>query len=159
MSDDASALIGLVQSIEDALTEVRGRHKQLGISLVRAELSLKVETKKVAGLDIDLKIVPVEIGGSAEWTSAQTFELDLTPVGSAGDLGAKVVTDELARGIIAMASAASKINDLHRKTWNVGEMKVLVEFGVEKSGKIKVFVGGEGASNRAHSIALTFIKT
>jgi hypothetical protein len=156
MSDAANDLIGLVQNIEAALDIVRGQHKALGMTLLRAELELLVEAKTSAAVGGQLPLVPIDVGFDGEWSSVQTFGLTITASGAAGDLGKVDVKDELARGIIAIASAIKKISDHHRQTWVVSNPKVTVNVERELSGSLKVGVGGGKSSGRTHTITLTF---
>lgn len=159
MPDDASELIGLVQNIEDALDIVRGRHQDLGMTLVRADLELLVEAKTSAGVGGEVPLIPIDIGFEGQWTDVQTFNLTLTPSGGTGTLAGVDVKDELARGILAIASTVKKINDLHKKTWIASNPTVTVNVERQKSGALKVGAGGGKSARRTHTIKLTFILT
>lgn len=159
MPDDANDLIGMIQNIEDALDIVRGKHRDLGMTLVRAELELLVEAKTSTAAGVVLPLLPIDVGFKGDWTNVQTFGLTITPSGSAGDLGALDVKDELARGILAIASAARKINDLHKKTWVTSNPKLTLNVSREKNGSLKIGVGGGRSARRSHAITLTFLLT
>lgn len=155
--DDANDLIGLVKSIEDALDIVRGRHRDLGMTLARADIELLVEAKKSTTIGGELPLVPIDVGFEGKWTDVQTFGLTLTPAAGVGDLAGVDVKDELANGILAIAAAVKKINDLHKKTWVTSNPKVKVNVERERTGKLKIGGGGGRSDRRTHTITLTFI--
>lgn len=157
MAEDAGELISMVRSIEDALDIVRGRHRDIGMSLVSADLELLVEAKTSASAGGEVPLIPIEIGFEGEWTRVQTFRLTLTPAGGAGDLGRAEIKDELAGGILAIAEAVRKITDLHKRTWNLSNPSITVNVEREIGGTLKIGAGGGKSSHRTHTITLTFV--
>ena len=159
MPDDANDLIGMIQNIKDALDIVRSKHRDLGMTLVRADLELLVEAKTSASAGGVTPMLPIDIGFKGDWSNVQTFGLTITPSGSVGDLGALDVEDELARGMLAIADTLKKIHDLHKGTWLASNPKLTVNVGRERTGSLKIGAGGGKSSRRSHTITLTFLST
>ncbi len=157
MPDDANELIGLVKSIEVTLDIVRGKNRDIGMTLLYADLELLLGAKQSLTVGGQVPLVPIDISFDGAWTNVQTFNLRLTASGSAGDLSGVDVTDHLAQGILALASAVKQTNSLHHKSWSVSNPKVTVNVEREQSGTLKIGGGGGKASRRTHTIALTFM--
>jgi hypothetical protein len=65
-------------------------------------------------------------------------------------------SDELANGIIAMASAMEQLTRNPR--FVLGDATVSLNIQVEKGGKFLAFLGGSGRAGHAHTMKLTFRK-
>ncbi len=144
----------LVPKIENALRVVRAKSKDLGITLMTAEVELSMERAWTgeAGVKFDF-IVEVDVGGSQKRSRGHTLSLKLTPKGGAVKLGDKE-SDELAEAILSLASAIKRAGT---SSFAVTEGTVEVEFTVSTDGKLKVVVaGGDRETKGVHKLTLAF---
>lgn len=152
------ALMDVVDLFRAALGIVRWRtHGELGITLVKADLHLKLEWKrelKVGG-EFICHLIPVEVGASRESTTTHDLTLSLVPTAGAADLG-KPETEELADAIIDLAAAALEIRKRVAKDFDLGSFGIAVDVGVSREGKLQVIAGYRRASATSHTIDLTF---
>ncbi|HUB82599.1 MAG TPA: trypco2 family protein [Bryobacteraceae bacterium] len=150
-------LVDLVSRMEVALAMVAGRTKKdkLGIELQRAELHLKVATKKTAKAGGKLEFgVSIDVSSEKEWSKAHTFILALTPKAKIA-LG-KDESEELADAIIEIASAIKQLEKTVAGNFNASEATVSIEVERSTDGKLQVVAGGGGKSVNAHTLKLTF---
>jgi hypothetical protein len=150
--NEADALIDLIRKIEEALAIVAHRTENLGITLEKAELELKVASRKSAkaGGKIDF-VVSIDASVEKEWSKAHTVTLSLIPK-------AKVVLgkDEsslLAETIIIMANAMRRAVT---GNFNASEATVSIDIEETKDGSIQVVGGGGGNWANSHLVKLTF---
>jgi hypothetical protein len=157
--DEARVLVDLVKKIEQALAmvaEKTRKDKKLGLELQRAELHLKVSTKKdvKAGGKIEWGI-SIDLSASKEWSQAHTIVLNLAPKEKI-QLGGKEESEELAETIFAVASAISELRKTVAGNFNASGAEVSIDVEESKDGKIQVVAGGGGKWTNAHTIKLGF---
>src|SRR5437660_8232543 len=126
--DGADALVELVSRMEVALAMVAGRTKQgaLGLTLQKAELQIKVATKKStkAGGKLDFG-VSIDLSSEKEWSKAHTLVLALTPKAKIA-LG-KSESEDLADAIIEIASAVKQLEKTVAGNFNASEATVSID--------------------------------
>jgi Trypsin-co-occurring domain 2 len=153
----AQVLVDLVHKIEQALAIVASRteEKKLGLTLQKAELHLKVSTKKdmKAGGKIDWG-VSIDLSTAKEWSRAHTIVLSLIPKAKI-ELG-KSESEELAETIFEAASAMSQIREKVAGNFNASEASVSIDIEETTDGKIQIVAGGGGKWANSHTIKLTF---
>jgi hypothetical protein len=158
--DGANALVELVSRMEVALAMVAGRTKlgELGLTLQKAELQIKVATKKSAkaGGKLDFG-VSIDLSSEKEWSKAHTLVLVLTPKTRIA-LG-KSESEDLADAIIEIASAVKQLEKTVAGNFNASEATVSIDVEQTSDGKLQVVAGGGGKSASAHTLKLTFRPT
>jgi hypothetical protein len=81
--------------------------------------------------------------------------MELRPTGIGGNLGKKESQD-LAAGILQLAKDVKEISTKISKDFVVDDFGLSLEAEVEKSGGVKLVVGGDVGRNTGHTIKLTF---
>jgi PHP family Zn ribbon phosphoesterase len=150
-------LIDLVRKVEQALAIVASRTagEKLGLTLQKAELNLKVSTRKSAktGGKIDFG-VSIDLSTENEWSRAHTLRLSLTPKTKIA-LG-ESENQELAGDIFEIASAVKELQKAVAGNFNASEATVSLEIEATRDGKLQVVTGGGGKWINSHEITLTF---
>lgn len=153
----ADALVDLVRKIEKALAIVasRTRNEKLGLTLQKAELELKISTKKAAktGGKIDFG-VSIDVSVEQEWSRAHTLVLSLIPKAKIA-LG-KNESEELADDILEIAAAINQLQKTVAGNFNASEATVSVDIEETKDGKLQIVTGGGGKRTHSHKITLNF---
>jgi hypothetical protein len=158
--EEANVLVDLVKKIEQALAIVADKtekdKQKLGLTLQKAELHLKVSTKKdfKAGGKIEWG-VSIDLSASKEWSRAHTIVLNLAPKDKI-ELGGKDESEDLAEIIFAVASAISQLRKTVAGNFNASGAEVSIDVEESKDGKIQVVAGGGGKWANAHTIKLSF---
>jgi hypothetical protein len=153
----ADGLVDLVRKIEEALAIVANRTKDgaLGLTLQKAELHLKVATKKAAKAGGKIEFgVSIDVSAEKEWSRAHTLVLALTPKTKIG-LG-KTESEELADSIFEIASAVNQLQRTVAGNFNASEATVSIDVEESKDGKLQIVAGGGGKWTNSHTIKLTF---
>ena len=158
---EGETLVSLVEKIEKALAIVADRTKKekLGVTLQKAELELKVASKKsaVVGGKIDIG-VSIDASAEKEWSKSHTLTLALTPKAKIA-LGKEKESETLAATIIEIASAMGRISQAAAGNFNASEASVSIDVEESKDGTLQVVAGGGGTWANSHTIKLTFRPT
>jgi hypothetical protein len=145
----------LVDLVHDIKMAIQNAQKQApDILITKAECSLKTTLSK--GPKGALKLGPVEIGGKYVRTEIQTLSLKLVPILSTVDLMSPA-SDALTQGIAAISKAANDAASSEPR-FGLDEATVDINFGVDASGSITVFGGGEVSDQNVHTLKLTLKK-
>jgi hypothetical protein len=155
--DGAKALLDLVSKIEVALAMVVGRRKNtLGLKLQKAELHLKVATKKdlKAGGKLEFG-VSIDLSAEQHWSRAHTLVLSLIPKEKIV-MGKKDESEELADAIFEIAEAMNQLDRTVAGSFNAAEAAVSIDVEESKDGKLQVVAGGGGKWSNTHTIKLIF---
>ena len=154
--DGANALVDLLSKIEIALAMVAGRSKEtLGLTLQKAELHLKVATKRDVKVGGKLEFgVSIDLSAQAEWSRAHTLVLGLIPKAKVS-LGTDE-SEELADAIFEIASAIKQLNQTVAGNFNASEATISIDVEEARDGKLQVVAGGGGKWTNAHTIKLSF---
>jgi hypothetical protein len=159
--DERDALLSFVEKIDEALAKVASLSKKqkLGVTLQKAELELKVASRKSAkaGGKIDFG-VSIDASTEKEWSKAHTLTLALTPKAKI-DLGPDKESQKLADTILEIASAMGSISKATAGNFNASEATVSIDVEESKDGNLQVVAGGGGSWANSHKIKLTFRPT
>jgi hypothetical protein len=145
-------LVGLVHDIKTAIQNAQ--QETPDILITKAECGLKTTLSK--GPKGGVKLGPVEIGGKYVWTDIQTLSLTLTPIPRVVELFSPA-SDALTQGIAAISMAANDAASSEPR-FGMDEATVEINFGVDASGSITVFAGGEVSDQNVHTLKLTLKK-
>jgi hypothetical protein len=157
---DSDSLVDLVSQIEEALAIVASRTKneKLGVTLQKADLRLKVATKKsaIVGGKIEWG-VSIDLSAESAWSRAHTLVLSLIPKVKI-EMG-KPESEELADTIFQSASAINTLQKTVSGHFNPSEASVSIDIEQSKDGKVQVVAGGGAQRTNSHTIELSFRPT
>jgi hypothetical protein len=157
---DSDSLVDLVRQLEGALAIVASRTKKekLGVTLQKADLRLKVATKKstIIGGKIEWG-VSVDVSAGGEWSRAHTLVLSLIPKVKI-EMG-KPESEELADTIFEIASAISTLQKTVSGHFNASEASISIDVEQSKNGKVQVVAGGGAQRINSHTVELSFRPT
>jgi hypothetical protein len=154
---DSDALLGLVKQLEEALAIVASRTttEKLGLTLQKADLHLKVSTKKSAVVGGKIECgVSIDLSAEKEWSRAHAIVLSLIPKAKI-TLG-KPESEELADTIVELASAIAAIEKRVAGNFRPTEATVSIDVEQNKDGKVQIVAGGGGTWSNAHTMELSF---
>ena len=155
---EGDTLVSLVEKIEDALGMVASRTKKekLGVTLQKAELELKVASKKSAKIGGKIEFgVSIDASAKKEWSKAHTLTLALTPKAKI-ELGEMKETQDLADTIFEIAAAMSRVSKAVSGNFNASEATVSIDVEETKDGILQAIAGGGGSWENSHTIKLAF---
>src|SRR5215472_6902439 len=118
-----------MEKIEQALAIVANRSKKekMGVTLQKAELELKVASKKSAKIGGKIEFgVSIDASAEKEWSKAHTLTLALTPKAKV-ELGKEKESQTLADTIVELAAAMSSISKAAAGNFNASEASVSIE--------------------------------
>lgn len=151
------SVVDILQVLEKALRSVQGRTKGLGISLVRARVSLKLAAKHDTSAKVDLGAwVPVTLGADYSGGTVQSMVFTLIPAGGHLDLGGDFEASDLAESIVGVAKEIGRINS---SIFNLDETNLSLEFAISQDGGVKVIgLGYTRTQTNTHGLDLWFRK-
>jgi hypothetical protein len=152
--EPVNEIVELVKDLEAALAIVRtNASNQLSLTLLKAE----VEVGVTIGKDIKTggKWAIIEASANRSWSDGHSLTLMLDLKAGLGHAGAKE-TEALAAGILELASLHRQIKSLNIAEFEVGNLKLSVQFERGASGGLQVVAGGGGTSKSAQKLNLTF---
>jgi hypothetical protein len=153
--ESLSDVVGILQA---ALGIVRSRSQsELNITLVRADVDLKVRATRKTGAGLKFEyVVPIDLGVEREQTTTHALALTLTPKPEAANLGGTPESEDLADSIIQLASEAKNIRQQVENQFALSDFSIAIEIGVSKGGKLQVVAGGARGGESGHKLKLTF---
>jgi Trypsin-co-occurring domain 2 len=146
----------LVGELKTAIQQVQGALEANGLRIAEAELKLKVAAVSSGSVGFSFDIVPIELSAKYERSGTQTITLSLVPKPADVELFASVA-EELKSAIVAISNAVGKAT-ASPPIFDLQKAEVELEVAVTKEGGVKLFVGGSGSGENAHSMKLTLAR-
>jgi hypothetical protein len=147
--------VTLADLVRDIKTAIQNAQQQTpDILITKAECSLKATLS--GGPKGGLTLGPVQIGGKYVRSQIQTLSLTLTPVPRVAELMSPA-SDALTKGIAAISAAANEAASSEPR-FGLNEATVEINFGIDASGSVTVFVGGEVGEQNVHTLKLTLAR-
>jgi hypothetical protein len=143
--------VRLVREVKGAILETADDLAAQGLQVRQVDLELKTRLARQFGGALRVKII--ELSGQVAKEEVQTIMISLVPRPEALRLMGPV-SEELRESVEVISSAVREAAQ-SAPIFDLDSASVSLEVGVERSGKVSVFLEGSGKRGNTHTITLT----
>jgi hypothetical protein len=145
---NSDQLVDIVRQLKVAIQQAQ--LKTPGIRISRADVELK--TTLTGGAGVDARFQVLEVTGKYTGTEIQTLQMTLTPHPPALELMSPM-SDGLVDAIAAISAGAAAAAAEAPK-FDLKAARITLNIGVDRAGKVLIFVGGSVESSNYHTLTL-----